>query len=141
MELDPKLVKKIKELKLKKSDEPQPDILVRIPNRNLDIEYLVRVESEEFTSLCPLHEDQPDFATITIRYIPNRWLAELKSLKLYLVSYRNVRIFHESVPALILKDLRTLLNPFQMLIVGEFTVRGGLYTTVTAHYKWLGSIE
>lgn len=91
---------------------------------------LVDVEFPEFTCLCP-RTSQPDFATITIRYIPDRICVELKSLKYYLNSFRNEGHFHEEVVCLIYNDLWNFLLPMKLQVVGEFNVRGGTYPTIT----------
>jgi len=93
------------------------------------------VASSEFTSLCPITPTQPDYATITIEYCPADRIIELKSLKLYLVSYRTVEIFHEAVIGNILKDLVKACQPRKMKITGDFTVRGGLHTVIVADYS------
>jgi 7-cyano-7-deazaguanine reductase len=97
------------------------------PGRN----YTITMECPEFTCLCP-RTGQPDFATIHVRYIPNELCIELKSLKLYLWSYRNVGTFHEAVVNAILDDLSSACKPRFMEIVGDFYVRGGIHTTVRA---------
>lgn len=107
--------------------------LQAIPNPHPDRDYMVEIESPEFTALCPV-TGQPDFATITIRYIPGPSIVELKSLKLYLWSFRDEGHFHEDVTNLILNDLVKALEPRYMQVVGKFNVRGGIYTTVTAEY-------
>lgn len=133
--LDKELIDKIKGLKLSYGSEPQPDLLISLPNNDIDSDFEVRISTYEFTSLCPLNMAQPDYATLHINYIPNSRLIELKSLKLYIVSYRLVPIFHEMVPNLILKHLVSLLSPQWMEIVGNFSVRGGLDATVIARYS------
>ncbi len=90
--------------------------------------------SPEFTSVCP-KTGQPDFATIAFRYIPDQLCVELKSLKLYYVSYRNEGIFYEAVINRILDDLVATLSPRYASVEGEFAVRGGLSSTVTAEYR------
>ena len=97
------------------------------PGRN----YTIDMECPEFTCLCP-KTGQPDFATIHIRYIPNELCIELKSLKLYLWSYRNEGTFHEALVNKILDDLSAACSPRFMEIIGDFYVRGGIHTTVTA---------
>lgn len=87
----------------------------------------------EFTSVCPV-TGQPDFATITVAYVPDRRCVEMKSLKLYFFSYRNKGIFYEGVVNTILDDLVAVLKPRRMTVVGEFAVRGGTAGTVTVHY-------
>jgi len=102
--------------------------------RDIDIE----IEQPEFTSVCPM-TGLPDFGCIIIRYVPDKKIIELKSLKYYLLQYRNVGIFYEHVVNRILDDLVEVLKPKQMEITGEFTARGGLSTRATAVYgegKW-----
>lgn len=133
--LDKELVGKIKGLKLVLSEEPQPELLIRLPNQYSETPYIVETTTKEFTSLCPLNLAQPDYATITLRYMPLLWCIELKSLKFFYVSFRQVPIFHEAVPALMLKSLYELLEPVFMEVVGEFSTRGGISTTVRASYS------
>ena len=112
------------------------------PNKNLEVfqnpysqrNYVINFECPEFTCLCP-KTGQPDFATIRIEYIPNKFCVELKSLKLYLWSYRNEGTFHEAVTNKILDDLIKATSPRKMKVVGDFFVRGGIHTVVTAEYK------
>jgi 7-cyano-7-deazaguanine reductase len=101
------------------------------PNPEPDRNYTITMECPEFTCLCP-RTGQPDFATIHIRYIPDELCIELKSLKLYLWSYRNEGTFHEALVNKILDDLSGVCQPRFMEIVGDFYVRGGIHTTVTA---------
>ena len=96
-------------------------------------EYEISFECPEFTCLCP-RTGQPDFATIRIRYVPDELCVELKSLKLYLWSFRDEGHFHEDVTNKILDDLVALLNPKRMSIIGDFNIRGGIHTVVTASY-------
>jgi 7-cyano-7-deazaguanine reductase len=88
----------------------------------------------QFTSGCPV-TGQPDFATITIRYIPDQLCVEMKSLKLYFLAYRDKGIFYEGVVNTILDDLTGVLKPREMTVIGEFAVRGGTGATVTANYS------
>ena len=134
MVIDPELVHKVKELKLEFKDRPQPELLIRIPNTNRDVNFYVETVTSEFTSLCPLNLYQPDYATIAIKYRPDKWLVELKSLKFYATSFRMCPVFHEEVPAMILRDLINLLQPREMEVTGYFTIRGGIKTTVKAVY-------
>lgn len=97
------------------------------PRRN----YTITCECGEFTCLCPV-TGQPDFANITINYIPNRLCIELKSLKLYLWSFRNEGAFHEAVTNKILNDLVKVSKPRWIEIIARFNIRGGITTTVTA---------
>jgi 7-cyano-7-deazaguanine reductase len=94
-------------------------------------DYEIRFECPEFTCLCP-RTGQPDFAVIRIRYIPDRRCVELKSLKLYLWSFRGEGHFHEAVTNRILDDLVALLDPRRMTVEGDFGVRGGIHTRVEA---------
>ena len=101
------------------------------PNPQPDRPYFISMECPEFTCLCP-RTGQPDFATIRIRYVPDKLCVELKSLKLYLWSYRNEGTFHEAVVNKILDDLSGACKPRFMEVVGDFFVRGGIHTVVTA---------
>jgi 7-cyano-7-deazaguanine reductase len=96
-------------------------------------DYEVRMECPEFTCLCPM-TGQPDFATIRIRYVPDRLCVELKSLKLYLWSFRSEGAFHEAVTNRILDDLVQTLHPRRMTVEGDFQVRGGIHTVVVASH-------
>jgi 7-cyano-7-deazaguanine reductase len=102
-------------------------------NANPERDYEIQFECPEFTCLCP-KTGQPDFATIKINYIPDRLCVELKSLKLYLWSYRNEGAFHEAVTNKILDDLVQAVAPRFMKVVGDFFVRGGIHTIVTASH-------
>ena len=99
-------------------------------NPHPDRDYLISFECPEFTCLCP-RTGQPDFATIRIRYVPDRRCVELKSLKLYLWSYRNEGAFHEAVTNRILDDIAAACSPRFIEVVGDFLVRGGIHTVVT----------
>jgi 7-cyano-7-deazaguanine reductase len=96
-------------------------------------DYEIRFECPEFTCLCP-KTGQPDFATIRIRYVPGERCVELKSLKLYLWSFRDEGHFHEAVTNRILDDLVRLLAPRKLTVEGDFLVRGGIHTVVEASY-------
>ncbi|HTF91056.1 MAG TPA: preQ(1) synthase [Planctomycetota bacterium] len=102
-------------------------------NPNPERSYEIRFECPEFTCLCP-KTGQPDFATIRIRYVPDRLCVELKSLKLYLWSYRNEGAFHEAVTNKILDDLVAATKPREMSVEGDFLVRGGIHTVVEVRY-------
>ena len=104
-----------------------------VPNPHPDRDYEVALEVPEFTCLCP-KTGQPDFATIRITYVPDRHLVELKSIKLYIWSYRNEGAFHEDVTNRILDDLVACLGPRRMSVHTDWNVRGGIHTTVTAAY-------
>ena len=101
------------------------------PNPTRERDYHIAFDCPEFTCICPL-TGQPDFAHFTIRYVPDRLCVELKSLKLYLWSYRNEGAFHEKVTNTILDDLVNAVQPVWMEVVGRFNVRGGIGTIVTA---------
>ena len=103
------------------------------PNPNPGRDYVVRFDCPEFTCICPM-TGQPDFATIGIEYVPDRLCVELKSLKLYLWSYRNEGAFHEAVTNRILDDLVGALKPRHMKVTGDFLVRGGIHTVVEASH-------
>ncbi len=100
-------------------------------NPNPERDYVISMDCPEFTCLCPM-TGQPDFATFIIEYVPDKLCIELKSLKLYLWSYRNEGAFHEAVTNKILSDLVAACNPRWMEVKGMFNVRGGIATTVTA---------
>src|SRR5215470_15166354 len=108
--------------------------LETFPNRHPGRRYTVTLVCPEFTCVCPM-TGQPDFATITIRYIPDQKIVESKSLKLYLWSYRNEGVFHEHVTNLILDDLVAALEPLECEVIGAFAVRGGIALTVDARYQ------
>ena len=97
-------------------------------------EFEINMECSEFTCVCP-KTGQPDFATIRITYVPDKLCIELKSLKLYLWSYRTQGTFHEAVTNKILDDLVSACQPRKMTVFGDFNVRGGIHTTVTASYQ------
>ena len=103
------------------------------PNPEPRRDYTIAFTCPEFTCLCP-KTGQPDFATITIRYVPDRTCVELKSLKLYLWSFRNEGHFHEAVTNSIFGDLVKTLRPRSMEVVGDFFVRGGIHTVVTVRH-------
>jgi 7-cyano-7-deazaguanine reductase len=109
-------------------------ILDAFPNPRPGRDYEIEFVFPEFTSVCPV-TGQPDFATITIRYIPEQSCVEMKSLKLYFFAYRNKGIFYEAVVNQILDDLVAVLKPREMTVHGEFTVRGGTKGCVTAEYS------
>ena len=108
--------------------------LETFPNPKRERDYEIRFECPEFTCVCP-RTGQPDFATIRILYVPDRLCVELKSLKLYLWSFRDEGHFHEAVTNRILDDLVALLAPRSMTVEGNFNVRGGIRTTVTAEHR------
>ncbi|MCX5768592.1 MAG: preQ(1) synthase [Gemmatimonadetes bacterium] len=127
---------------------PKPELLETFPNPYPKRDYEIFMTCPEFTSLCPmggiesdakelelLEGGAPDFATINITYTPARVCVELKSLKLYLWSFRNDGIFYERVVNRILDDLSVAVKPKQMTVVGDFNVRGGIKSVITATYR------
>lgn len=108
--------------------------LETFPNHNEHRDYVVTLQTDEFTCLCP-KTGQPDFAKISIQYIPDKKIVESKSLKLYLWSFRNEGVFHEHVTNMILDDLVAALKPRWCKVSAEFAVRGGIGITVDAEYK------
>jgi 7-cyano-7-deazaguanine reductase len=105
--------------------------LETFPNRHPQRDYVVTLETDEFTCVCPMTA-QPDFARLTIQYIPEKRIVESKSLKLYLWSYRDEGVFHEHVANRILDDLVAALAPRWCKITAEFAVRGGIAITIEA---------
>jgi 7-cyano-7-deazaguanine reductase len=112
------------------------------PSKNLETfvnpepgrQYTIRMRIPEFTCLCP-KTGQPDFATLHLEYVPDRTCVELKSLKLYIWSFRNEGAFHEAVTNRILDDLVEAIQPRFLRLTAEFGVRGGIYTTVIAEHR------
>lgn len=107
--------------------------MLAVPNPHPGRDYEIHCQSPELTCACPL-TGQPDFATISITYVPDHSVVELKSLKLYLHSYRNDGIFHEDITNRILDDLVACLVPRRMTVQTVWNVRGGITTTVTASH-------
>lgn len=105
-------------------------IVYEYPRRRITVE----LTNEEFSCVCPF-SGLPDFARLTIQYIPRRKLIELKSLKYYLYAFRNVKIYNEHAVNKILQDLEAVLKPCQLIVIGEFTSRGGIKNKVVAEYK------
>lgn len=115
--------------------------LETFPNPAPDRDYEIAFDCPEFTCVCPM-TGQPDFAHFKIRYVPDRTCVELKSLKLYLWSFRNEGHFHEAVTNRILDDLVGAISPRSITVVGDFFVRGGIGTVVTAtHHKRPGAAK
>jgi 7-cyano-7-deazaguanine reductase len=108
--------------------------LETFPNQHPGRRYTVTLVCPEFTCVCPI-TGQPDFATITIRYMPDQRIVESKSLKLYLWSFRNEGTFHEHVTNQILGDLVDALDPLYCHVSGAFSVRGGISITVDAEFE------
>ena len=107
--------------------------LETFPNPRSERDYLIAFDCPEFTCLCPM-TGQPDFATIRIAYVPDALCVELKSLKLYLWSYRDEGAFHEAVTNRIADDLIAALKPRRLSVTGAFLVRGGIHTEVVVTY-------
>ncbi len=116
-----------------KSDPNKVKLLEVFDNSFPKRDYLIVHKANEFTSVCP-KTGQPDFGVITISYIADKKCVELKSLKYYLQSFRNEGIFYENVINRILEDLAGILKPRWMEVIGEFSVRGGLSSTITASH-------
>ena len=106
-------------------DDYAPEVLETFENKHVQNDYFVKFNCPEFTSLCP-KTGQPDFATITISYVPSVKMVESKSLKLYLYSFRNHGDFHEDCVNIIMKDLIRLMEPKYIEVWGKFTPRGGI---------------
>ena len=111
--------------------------LATFPNPNYGRDYLIHMQIPEFTCLCPI-TGQPDFASLELNYIPDRKCVELKSLKLYIWSFRNEGVFHEAVTNRILDDLVRALHPRFIRLQARFYVRGGIFTTVVAEQRKRG---
>ncbi|QOJ33297.1 MAG: NADPH-dependent 7-cyano-7-deazaguanine reductase QueF [Gammaproteobacteria bacterium] len=119
---------------------PSPALLETFSNPNGERDYIIRIRIPEFTCLCP-KTGQPDFAVLTLDYVPDRYCVELKALKLYVWSFRDQGTFHEAVTNRILDDLVTVLVPRYMRLTAAFNVRGGIYTTIVAEHRqpgWVG---
>ena len=110
------------------------ETLETFPNPSPERDFTIRIDVPEFTCLCP-KTGQPDFAVLEIEYVPDQLCVELKSLKLYVVSYRDEGAFHEAVTNTILNDLVSVTSPRFMRLTATFNVRGGIYTTVVAEHK------
>jgi len=114
--------------------DPNPDVLKVIENEYQDRNTRLELVAPEFTCLCPEKPSQPDFATIIVEYVPDEFIIELKALKLYLGSYRDVQIYHEPATNQILDHLVEACSPRWMRITGQFNTRGGITTDVTVEY-------
>ncbi len=115
------------------SQGPNRD-LETFPNPNPERDFTIRISIPEFTCLCP-KTGQPDFATLKLEYVADQDCVELKSLKLYMWSFREEGAFHEAVTNRILEDLVSATNPRFMRLTADFNVRGGIYTTVVAEHQ------
>ena len=116
---------------------PPANILETFPNPAPQRDFHVHMEIPEFTCLCP-KTGQPDFATLLLDYIPDETCVELKSLKLYIWSFRDTGCFHEDVTNRILDDLAGAIQPRYMRLTARFYVRGGIFTTVVAEHRQAG---
>ena len=114
-------------------DVPSSEQLETFPNQYPGRDYAIEIVCPEFTSLCPM-TGQPDFGTLTFTYTPDRLCVELKSLKLYLQRYRTQGVFYETVVNRLLDDFVTACRPRRCKVVGAFTPRGGITTTVTCQH-------
>jgi|TARA_Y100000031_G_scaffold114343_1_gene126416 7-cyano-7-deazaguanine reductase len=112
----------------------QLEILDRFKNPQKQEDYFIEITVPEFTCLCP-KTGQPDFANLYIKYIPKNFCLELKSLKLYIVSFRNVGAFHESITNQICDDLSKVINPQFLSLKAQFNVRGGIHTSVEVQFR------
>jgi len=115
-----------------------PEVLETFINKNPENDYFVKFNCPEFTSLCPI-TGQPDFATITISYVPDQKMVESKSLKLYLFSFRNRGDFHEDCVNIIMKDLIALMDPKYIEVWGKFLPRGGISIDPYCNYGMPGT--
>ena len=118
--------------------EYDPGLLEKFSNKHPGNEYFVKFNCPEFTTLCPI-TGQPDYGAVTISYVPDETLVESKSLKLYLVSFRNHGDFHEDVVNIIMKDLIALLDPKYIEVWGRFLPRGGISIDPYANYGKAGT--
>jgi 7-cyano-7-deazaguanine reductase len=118
----------------KKKLYPLDTFAYEYPGKRIEINFSM----PEFTAICPF-SDFPDFATINLMYVPNRRCVELKSLKLYINSFREVKIFHEHVVNRILEDFVAACDPLEARIEGDFNVRGNIKTVIRAHYLKAGA--
>jgi len=133
--VDKQLKKRVSELKLEYKSHPQKELLLAMPNPYPDREYEEEMTTSEFTALCPLNPGQPDYANLTITYVPDKHIIELKSLKFYLTSYRMVEMFYEEATNRILDDLVKVVKPRRMEILAEWNTRGGIGAKVRVSYN------
>lgn len=108
--------------------------LERFENRTRHRKYTIEFSCPEFTCICPV-SGFPDFATLHIKYVPDQYCVELKSLKLYINKYRNQGVFHEDAVNVVMDDLVKLLDPFEIEVVGDFNVRGNIKTIIRARHE------
>lgn len=125
---------RVKEAKLYGEIAIEEAQLERFPNRTTVRKYTIDFTCPEFTCVCP-RSGFPDFATIRIKYVPDQFCVELKSLKLYINTFRNKKVFHEDVTNVIIQDMIDLLDPHYVEVIGDFTVRGNIHTVITAEHS------
>ena len=113
--------------------EPSPQDLEVVKNQYADRDYVVKISIPEFSCVCP-RTGMPDYAVIDIHYIPDKYIVELKSLKLYMVGFRNLGIFHEHVTNKIMDDFKKVSSPRRVEVWGRFNPRGGISTVVESHW-------
>jgi len=116
------------------SPSPSHQDLDVVTNEYQDRDYIIEISIPEFNCVCP-KTSLPDFGTINITYVPNQYIIELKSLKLYIVKFRNMGIFHEHVTNYILDDLKKVAQPKKISVVGDFHPRGGIKTIIRSEWK------
>lgn len=104
------------------------------PNPNPERDYRIAITAPELTCLCP-RSGYPDFATVTVDYIPDRWIVELRSFKLYINGFRDIAISHEAITNRILEDLAALLEPRWLRVSADFNARGNVHTAIVAHHR------
>jgi 7-cyano-7-deazaguanine reductase len=109
-------------------------VLEAIPYENKEKNTWVEITNPEFTSLCP-RTGLPDSGTITVKYLPDKHIVELKSLKYYFIQFRNTGIYYENLTRLVLDHLVKVLAPFEMVVEAEFTPRGGISSKITSRYR------
>jgi len=114
--------------------ESPKDLLEAFPNPNPGRDYTIEIRCPEFTSVCP-KTGQPDFGVLTFSYVPDAICVELKSLKLYLQSFRNVGIFYEAVTNRILEDFVAVLNPRSAVLTADFSARGGITSRIVVSHQ------
>ena len=114
---------------MNQNNEPKYQDLEIVPNDYGNRDYTIDISIPEFNCVCP-KTGLPDFGIIKITYIPNKFIVELKSLKLYIVKYRNIGIFHEHVTNRILDDFKKACQPKKIDVIGDFNPRGGIKTTI-----------
>jgi 7-cyano-7-deazaguanine reductase len=116
------------------NETPHVEQLETFPNQNPGRDYVIEIVCPEFTSVCP-KTGHPDFGTITYQYTPDQLCVELKSLKLYLQKFRNQGIFYENVTNRLMDDFVAACKPRRLKVIGAFTPRGGISTTITCLYE------